>query len=302
MHDHRPKVNVFAIIDTFLASGVLIWLLSTHLEVGLIILASSVLYTHTVVSHYRTQGLSIGIRELVYFYIEIPFWKVVSGRVAHDRIHPKHQDGANCPCCGHDVRPVRSLGELIIFQIIGLPMLSSVILLKASAVFFAPLLYVGFAFHASNYQELEFDARKRYRSSFKQIWLVVALMGIGFFVGKIFLYTVWYEIADWWNSQSLLAFLTPLIYPSAFLPFHLTGALSATLLLVGLALVDRSMHYMDDRSLTPENMPKLLRSIRIVGRTRLILSFYTWACMIWIAIPWLRTINFPPVSMEIIPK
>lgn len=265
-------------------------------------LAASITWTWIIIAHYWNQGLYVGVRELAYFYVEVPVWKVVTGRIPHDRIHPRHADDGKCPCCSHEVSPVRSLGEFIAFQLIGLPMLISALMLKASAIIFGPLIYIGFAFRAADYRELSMNARKRYRSSFKQLWLTIAVMGILAFIVKFLIYSTWNTLSSWWIKQPLLGLLTPFIHPKAFLPFHLTSIVSAILLLVATALVDRAMHLLDDRALAPDSIAGLLKSILILARVRVVLSFYTWTCILWLAVPWLRFLKFPPVSFEIFPR
>ena len=302
MHEHETKLSVLGMCDTVVTSGALLYFLSEDPAYGVMFLLSSVLWTWMVASHYRKQGVYVGIRELVYFYAEIAYWEVASGRTPHDRIHPQHRNGGQCPCCSHEVRPVRSLGEFIAFQLIGLPMIMSTAMLKASGLFFGPLIYIGFAFRASDFVGLSMEARRRYRSSFKQLWLIVAVVGIASFVLKVLLYGVWAHLAAWWNAHPALTFLNPIVYPPAFLPFHLTGVTSATLLLVAVGLVDRAMHRLEDLREAPSAMPTLLRWIRGIARIRLILSVYTWACVLWVTLPWLRAIDFPPVSFELFPR
>ncbi|MBN8421148.1 MAG: hypothetical protein J0L73_19690 [Verrucomicrobia bacterium] len=291
-------------MDTALTSIGLLYLIASNPTIGLFMLLMSVGWTWSIVSHYlnRHQAIEVGIRELVFFYIEIAVWQVMTGRVAHDRIHPLHATTGECPYCVYDVKPVKSLGEFFRFQLIGMSLVLSVLMLKASAIFFGPLIYIGFAFRASDYQQLEMDVRSTYRSSFKQIWLTIALVGVAIFLAKVWLYSEWQDLESWWDSQPLLTLITPVIHPPAFLPFHLTSLSSALLLVTSVVLVDRAMHLLDDQTMSPEQIPRLLRSIRILGRLRMVLSIYTWICVIWVSLPWLRSLHFPPITFEMLPK
>lgn len=77
---------------------------------------------------------------------------------------------------------------------------------------------------------------------------------------------------------------------------------SALLLFVAVALVDRAMHRLDDLKEDPSAMPILLRWIRGIARLRLVLSVYTWACVLWVSLPLLRALDFPPVYFQLFPK
>jgi len=301
MHDHEPKPKVIALIDTIVTCG-LLFMLPTFNQNVILLMAVSVAWTVMIAWHYISEGLYVGIRELVYFYIEIAYWEVITGRTPHDRIHPKHASSSSCPVCSHESEPVRSIGQFIVFQLIGIPMFLSVVILKASALIFGPLIYIGFAFRTSDFLSLSHTARKQYRSSFKHLWILVAVVGIIFFALKFFVYGYWNYLAGWWNAQPYLIAITPFVYPPAFLPFHFTSFLSSVLLLVGVAMVDVATYRIDTLQEQPAAMPTLLRSITAVGRVRLVLSVYTWICILWISVPFLRSLRFPPISLELFPR
>lgn len=134
MHEHETKLSVAGVIDTVITSVALLYFLSTQPKEGLNLLAASVLWTCFVASHYLRQGFYVGIRELVYFYAEMAYWEVATGRTPHDRIHPQLERSTKCPCCSHKAQPVRSFLEFLAYQLIGIPMLISTAMLKAHSL------------------------------------------------------------------------------------------------------------------------------------------------------------------------
>jgi hypothetical protein len=305
-HEHQIRAKPLAILDTLITCALVAWFIAAAGDRyvgywGLLICAG---YSALTVWHYFPQGVSVGISELASFYVSISYLDILTGRVPHDRVHPSIGHEHECPTCSHtpDIYRIHGVLDLIGYTLIAISMIATTLPLKASALFFGPLMYIGFAFRLSDYTQLSMDARKRYRSSFKSFGIVLAVTGLVLFAGKVFLYSYWNALAAWWAQQPILLEFGPVIRPAAFLPFHITGVLGSALLLASVHLVDSVTHDLDDRGLPPQQLARKLRSIAVLGRIRTVLSVYTWICFVWLFLPWLRRIHFPPVSLELFPR
>ena len=250
-------------------------------------LALALMMSGTIICAHLPAGFHVAIRELLAFYGTVSMWGVVTFRVPHKRLHPD----PNCDCHGPwDEEPleIRGIGDvlaLILGNILRLPAIVSTVLVKASSLLLFPLIYIALSFDARDYLELSLEARRRWRSSFKAVWIGAACFSLLLFAAKWIVYAQWNNIAAHWNSSAFCARVEYPLAPRCFYVWHLTVALNAILVLTLTHLVDRTVHFLDDRNVAPSKMPLRLRIIRFMFRVRTVLSVYNWICLTALVFP-----------------
>jgi hypothetical protein len=171
---------------------------------------------------------------------------------------------------------------------------------KLAAPFLGPLLYIALSFNVHDYAELALRQKRRWRSSFKFLSVLLALFGIGFFLFKIVLYSTWSYVANLWELY--LPWLTAPVAPISFPPWHLASLMNSILTIILLAQVDAVIYQIDDRQTHPSNLQRRLVTMNFGFRIQRLLSFYTWFCVIWLSTPYLAKLQFPPISLQLFPK
>jgi hypothetical protein len=306
VHEHPVRPRLIPVIDTVIICLLALILLfninSTEVFLWFLLIIFLAPLSHLL--PYMKRSPSIAISELANFYVDISIWDVLTGRVPHNRVHPQIDVNHHCPICDNppSIYRIRGIGDAIGYVLIGIPLLASTLSIKLSAILFGPLLYVGFSFRAKDFEKLSLNAKAQYRSSFKQLWILYSLFGIFLFIAKVIIYSFWSAIVQYWNASPFLSHFDLVVRPAAFLPFHLASFASAVLMLFVTYLVDLVIHRLEDVGETPNAMPYLLRTVGALTRTRQILSTYSWLCFIWLILPWLKILHFPPITFELFPK
>lgn len=305
MHEHPIRLRFLPTLDTILVCAVALYFLSNAEDPqSYWLLPLSAYWAFRHVLPYWKLSPTVAIAELAFFYVDMSIWDVLTGKVPHDRVHPKVNANNHCPVCDnpHSLYKIGGVGDFVRFVFFGLPLFISIVGVKLSALILGPLLYIGFSFRAKDFNELSLQAKAQYRSSFKPLWLFFGFVGIAAFLGKVVVYSYWNRLVDWWAAAPFLSEFDGIIRPAGFLLFHLSFLLGSVLLVVTTFLVDRSIHRRLDVGEGPESMPILLRTIRGLTRLRQVLMLYSWFCFVWLSVPWLRGLRFPPVTLELFPR
>jgi len=200
-HEHMIIPKPLAVVDT--AAVCIIWLLYDRHSASLLICT---LVASTYVLAYIRRP-TIAISEIALFYVSISIWDVLTGRIPHDRVHPRLDMNHQCPICENppDVNQITGIADVIAYIFVIVPLLASIVATKISAIVVGPLLYVGFPFREKDFRALSFEARAKYRSSFKQITLFLAVIGLALFLGKIVVYSYWNQLAEFWQGNAFLS-------------------------------------------------------------------------------------------------
>jgi hypothetical protein len=85
------------------------------------------------------------------------------------------------------------------------------------------------------------------------------------------------------------------------LPWHLTTLLNGVLTIGLFYLIDGLMHDFDERGRRSAEASVRLRLVRCGFRLRGALSFYNWTCFLYLLLPALAQIDFPPITWRLLP-
>lgn len=265
--------------------------------------ALALMYASIIVNAYLAYGLHRSVRELLAFWGTISMWDVMTLRVPHSRLHP------GCDQCdfaadepGPPIRTFREVLTVLLIAPLMAPVLASTALVKASAVFLFPLVYIALSFDAQDHLALSDQTRKRWRSSFKLVWVSLALLSLLILLLKVFVYAYWNAIGAYWSSFPLLRFIEYPFAPASFYPWHITMGLNAVIVLILIALVDQCVHRLDDLQVPPVKIAVRLKTIRFLFRLRTLLSLYNWICLTMLTLPLFRHMELPGIRWEILPK
>lgn len=296
------RIRWSACLDTVLISLAYMVLMGWTTQQGIMIALPLVFGGCIILSHVRA-GVHTSIRELLAFYGTISMWNVLTFRVPHDRLHP------HCDCHGpwdeEPVPPIKNVKD-VFFLVLGntilFPAVLSTILVKASSLFLFPLLYMALSFDARDYLNLSLEAKKRWRSSFRVVWIVLALFSLAIFGLKVLIYAQWNAVATYWNASDVCRIIEQPLAPRHFYVWHITLALNALVVLVVTWLVDHTVHLLADRHVPPGQMTFRLKAIRFLFRTRTVLSVYNWMCLTALTLPFLRGAQLPGITWVVFPQ
>ncbi len=291
-----------ACLDTVLIAVAYVFI-AVYTKWPLFMMSMALVGSGSIIIAHLPAGLHIALRELLAFYGTVSMWGVVTFRVPHKRLHPD----SRCECHGPwdeesvDIRSIGDVVAVIFGNILLFPRILSTVFIKASSLLLFPLIYIALSFDARDYLNLSLEARRRWRSSFKSVWIATACFSLFLFAAKMIVYGQWNNIASYWNSSSLCVWIDRPLAPQSFYVGHLTIALNAVVVLIVTFLVDRAVYHLDDCHTAPAEMPRRLRAIRLLFRVRTVLSVYNWVCFMLLVFPLFRG-PLPGITWVVFPR
>mgnify|MGYP001588884592 CR=1 FL=1 len=172
-------------------------------------------------------------------------------------------------------------------------------LFRASATLLAPI-----ALLAINGKITAEEGRRRIFEKYdsKDGFVAIALAGLTLacFCVKLLIYARWEALRQWWEQQPWCQVLDLHIAPKEIPLWQLVSVFNAALVFVLFRKISSLFTAIHREGHSPQQYTGALRWIVIGFRIRLVLTAYTFVCIVLILVPWFR--SFPPVNWSFFPK